>query len=132
MTQQKFLLIAFICLAGNLAWATVFTLRQYRAWNTHEFSRFFLTTHVDEATAPWTAPWNRLSDAIGGTPGGYFLYYAWGRFWLPALIFITPPIALYTILVLVGALYGSNKKFFTQSAIVFAVAAAVSIIVRLF
>jgi hypothetical protein len=80
-----------------VAYTVFLTLGQYHVWSNNAFTRILLTLPVDETAVPQGAFFNKLADSIG-QPIGYFLFYAYGRFWIELFITLGVSLGLHLIL----------------------------------
>ncbi len=78
---RRYKLIAKVVIWARVSCAGFLTWAQYSVWSQSEMTRIFLTLPADDKSLPmygFLAPLFKWS-------GGYFTFYSFSRFWLPAL-----------------------------------------------
>lgn len=111
-----------LCIAAAVLWRIAYagylTSAQYALWASHPFTKLFLTMPADGAPDAFISRF--INAASGGQ--GYFWYYSFGRFWLPALLAVGFAFFMYFILVIVrhirpSALTGEDSRILLLAAL---------------
>lgn len=75
----------FSYIIADLFYALVSTLTQYFTWIKNPFASQFINSSVNAEYAGWIS---KISLWIFGGKLGYFIFYAWMKFWAPVILII--------------------------------------------
>ena len=107
---RRYRLIAKLAIWARIFYAGFLTWAQYFVWNQGEMTRIFLTLPADDRSLPMYG----LLAPLFKWSGGYFTFYSFLHFWLPALASI---VIGYLFLLFLRSLRKYRDRFFEDGEV---------------
>ncbi len=75
---------AYLLVGWYVLYAVLLTVLQWQVWSNDAFTRLLLALPLSSAVP--LSFWFELVRPLFERPGGYFAFYSFGRFWMPAVL----------------------------------------------